>query len=162
MPASASAATASATARLVSHYEGLTLQSLPSLVSLYGEDACFKDPFNEVRGRDAIERIFRHMFDTLVAPRFVVLEAIPDASQAFLIWDFHFQRNGKGNAAPLRIHGSSHLRFDPDGRVSHHRDYWDPVEELYAKLPVLGPLARWLQGRLRAPQRQHGGALPPA
>lgn len=142
---------ASTTARLVDLYQGLTPDTLPALLCLYDRTAWFKDPFNEVQGHAAIERIFRHMFDALAAPRFVVTHAIPGTDQSFLVWDFHFQR--KGRPAPMRIHGSSHLRFGADGRVSHHRDYWDPVEELYAQLPVLGPLARWLQGRLRAPQR---------
>src|SRR5438445_13824263 len=45
-------------------------------------DACFKDPFNEVRGLLEIQRIFRHMFPQ-VAPRFMVttqglLGGLPD------------------------------------------------------------------------------------
>ena len=45
------------------------------------------------------------------------------------------------------IHGGSHLRFAPDGRIAEHRDYWDAAEELYAKLPVIGALMRWLRAR---------------
>ena len=40
---------------------------------------------------------------------------------------------------------ASHMRFAADGRVVYHRDYWDAAEELYEKLPVLGPLMRWLK-----------------
>jgi hypothetical protein len=34
--------------------------------------------------------------------------------------------------------------------VRLHRDYWDAAGELYAQLPLLGALMRWLQRRLRA------------
>ena len=47
-----------------------------------------------------------------------------------------------------RIHGATLLRFDADGRISEHRDYWDAAGELYAKLPLIGPLMRWLKHRL--------------
>lgn len=38
-----------------------------------------------------------------------------------------------------------------DGRIVLHRDYWDAAEELYAKLPVLGGLMRYLKRKLAAP-----------
>ena len=43
------------------------------------------------------------------------------------------------------IHGVSHLRFDDEGKVTHHRDYWDTGEELYAKLPLIGGAVRLLR-----------------
>jgi hypothetical protein len=38
----------------------------------YAADARFKDPFNEVQGVPAIQRIFTHMYEALDQPRFVV------------------------------------------------------------------------------------------
>lgn len=137
---------------LIAAYEQLSRAHLTALLDLYAEDASFKDPFNEVRGRVAIERIFTHMFDVLVAPRFVVTQAVSEGSQAFLSWEFHFCRSA--GSRPMCIHGATHLHFGPDGRVSAHRDYWDAAEELYAKLPVLGPFMRWIQRQLATPQ--HG------
>jgi steroid delta-isomerase len=43
----------------------------------------------------------------------------------------------------------------PTGKVVWHRDYWDAAEELYAKLPAIGWLMRFLQpqaGRLSGGQ----------
>ena len=37
-----------------------------------------------------------------------------------------------------------------DGRVSAHRDYWDTGEELFARLPLLGALMRFLRRCLGA------------
>jgi steroid Delta-isomerase len=128
-------------------YETLSPASLAGIGQVYASEAFFRDPFNEVRGLDKVERIFAHMFETLDAPRFVVIDAFEQGDQAFLTWDFHFQRMGQ--AQPMKIHGSSHLRFDADGRVAYHRDYWDAAEELWERVPLLGALMRWLKGRLR-------------
>lgn len=136
------------TQRVVQAFEGLSPTSLPNLLALYAPQATFKDPFNEVVGQVAIAGIFQHMFDTVDAPRFQVLQTIEQGEQAFLTWDFHFRRRPSG--LPLCVHGCTHLRFDAAGRIVMHRDYWDAAEELYAKLPVLGPVMRWLQRRLRA------------
>ncbi|MBI5257124.1 MAG: nuclear transport factor 2 family protein [Burkholderiales bacterium] len=135
--------------RVVTLFEALAPADLARLGEVYAPQARFKDPFNEVQGPDAIGRIFAHMFETLEAPRFVVQDALVDGNQAFLTWDFECRRRGSRGAA-LRIHGGTHLRFDAQGRVLLHRDYWDAAEELYERLPLLGALMRWLKRRLSA------------
>lgn len=132
--------------QIVSRFERLERGDLPRLHELYTEDAFFKDPFNAVQGVDAIRAVFAHMFDTLTAPRFEVLQVIVQGDQCFLSWDFHFGLPRLG-PAPQRIHGGSHLKLAADGRIAWHRDYWDAAEELYEKLPLLGTLMRWLKRR---------------
>lgn len=140
---------AAALARLVAFYEGISEAALAQLASIYAADAWFKDPFNEVRGIAAITAIFRHMYQQVEDPRFVVGTSVLQGDDAFLTWDFHFRMKGAGSA-PHTIRGASHLRFAAGGAVCLHRDYWDAAEELYEKLPLLGALMRWLKRRASA------------
>ncbi len=135
-------------AALVSFFETLTADNVTQVRALYADDAFFKDPFNEVRRLDDIERIFVHMFRQVDAPRFVITATVLQGEQAFLTWDFRF-RMRHWKATEQCIRGATHLRFAPDGRVTLHRDYWDAAEELYEKLPVLGGLMRWLKRAAR-------------
>lgn len=130
----------------VAYFEQLHREDLPRLGRFYAADTRFKDPFNEVVGVEAVAGIFRHMFDTLDEPRFVVRDVIVQGDQAFLAWDFLFRmrRFDRGGQC---IRGASHLRFGPDGLITEHRDYWDAAEELYEKLPLVGGLMRWLKRR---------------
>jgi steroid delta-isomerase len=137
---------AAALARLVTFYETISADALAQLATIYADDAAFKDPFNEVRGLAPITAIFRHMYEQVDAPRFVVTTRVLDGDDAFLTWDFTF-RMKRFSTAPQTIRGATHLRFDGEGRVCLHRDYWDAAEELYEKLPLLGTLMRWLKGR---------------
>ncbi len=114
-----------------------------------GRDVSFKDPFNEVSGVAQVQRIFAHMFASLVNPRFVVHDMAVDGDQCFLSWDFHFATR-RGARQPITVRGGTHLRFASDGRIALHRDYWDAAEELYEKLPLLGALMRWLKRRVNA------------
>ena len=123
---------------IVHWFETLTRETAGHVDRYYAPEAFFKDPFNEVRGVSAIQRIFAHMFEQVDDPRFVVTERLADENSAMLVWEFRY---GKGQ----RIRGVSHLRFAEDGRVAYHRDYWDAAEELYEKLPFLGGLMRWLR-----------------
>jgi hypothetical protein len=135
---------------LIQFYHDLTLDSLARFPEFYSANAYFKDPFNEVRGVAAIQRIFTHMFSQVAEPRFVVTEKVADAGGVMLIWEFYYRVRlwGKGEAQVMR--GVSHLKFDPDGKVNYHRDYWDTAEELYMKLPALGSLMRGLRRMLAA------------
>jgi steroid Delta-isomerase len=141
--------TVSADARtqaLIVFFETLTPSTLAELPRHYASEARFVDPFNDVTGIGAITHVFTHMFTVLDAPRFEVLDTITEGDQCFLLWNFHFRQKGQTRAAC--IHGSTHVRFAPDGRVQLHRDYWDPARELYETIPLLGGLMRWLRRKL--------------
>lgn len=129
---------------LIRFFEQIDPSNVSQLSQVYTPDAFFKDPFNEVRGIDAITHIFRHMFDQVDSPRFIITNSVIQGEQAFLTWDFLF-RMKRFSAEEHCIRGATHVRFAADGRVNFHRDYWDAAEELYEKLPLLGSLMRALK-----------------
>jgi hypothetical protein len=73
---------------------------------------------------------------------------VVDDTGALLTWDMTFRIRRLRPLELRTIHGATHLKFDATGRVAYHRDYWDAAEELYAKLPLIGPLMRWLRRRM--------------
>ncbi|MBC5765236.1 nuclear transport factor 2 family protein [Ramlibacter albus] len=131
---------------LVAMFESMAPHDVPRLARWYTDDAWFKDPFNDVRGLAAIQRIYAHMFEALESPRFTVVSQVVQADECALMWEFRFRRRGE----TMVIRGASHLLLAADGRIESHRDYWDPAEELYEKLPLLGAFMRWLKRRLQA------------
>lgn len=134
-------------ARVVTFFEELSPADLDRLGEIYAARAAFKDPFNEVQGLAAIRRIFTHMYAELERPRFVVTQAVAEGDAAFLTWKFHFRSPSLGTQEMV-ICGATQLAFEPGGGlVVVHRDYWDTGEELYARLPLLGSLMRWLRRR---------------
>lgn len=135
-------------ARVKGYFETLTPESVERMGEVYAPDAYFRDPFNEVTGLGQVQRIFRHMYDPLVDPRFVILETIEEGDRLVLTWDMLFRIRKYRPEVERKIHGLSLLRFAPDGRVAYHRDYWDAAGELYAQLPLVGPLMRFLARRM--------------
>lgn len=136
-------------ARIADWFEQLAPADIERPGELYAADARFKDPFNDVQGVAATQRVFAHMFTALHEPRFKVHEVIMQGDRCFLSWDFGF-RFKRFSSAPQTVRGSSHLVLDAQGRITLHRDCWDVAEELYEKLPVLGAFMRWLKRRANA------------
>ena len=132
---------------IIRFFETLSPDRLENLTEVYTADARFKDPFNAVQGVAAIQGVFRHMYTSLDAPRFVVTGHIAQGEQCFLTWQFKFGFRNYHRGTEQTIEGGSHLLLAADGRIQQHRDYWDAAEELYEKLPVVGGLMRWLKKR---------------
>ena len=130
--------------KLIGFFETINAGNISQLAQVYTEDVFFKDPFNEVRGLSDVVRIFSHMFEQVVSPRFVVTGHVLQDDQAFLTWNFLF-RMKRFSTEEQCIRGATHLRFGADGKANFHRDYWDAAEELYEKLPLLGGLMRGLK-----------------
>jgi steroid delta-isomerase len=133
-------------------FERLTVADLDRMHELFTEDARFVDPFNDARGLPAVRAVFERMFARCVDVRFEVHEALRDGELALLHWTMRFRpapsRPGGTPGAEWTLHGMSRVRFAADGRVAEHVDHWDTGGQLYARLPLLGPLIRWLQRRL--------------
>ena len=135
-------------AKLIDFYHLLTPEAVARMGDFYVHDAYFKDPFNEVNELVEIQRIFRHMFVALNDVKFNVSETIAQESGVVLIWDFTFRIKKYKPEILQRIRGVSHIRFNAEGKVNYHRDYWDAAEELYEKLPLVGGLMRFLKKRV--------------
>ena len=131
-------------------YENLKEGSLDEMEFFYDENAFFKDPFNEIEGRDKLMKIFAHMFETLEKPQFVILDTIENSSCAFLTWDFFLRIKGRG----LKIHGSSHLKFNEENRIVYHRDYWDVGEEILLNVPFIRLMYSYFRKKLALPKER--------
>jgi len=93
------------------------------------------------------------MFETLDSPKFIITHKLFDSNQAFIAWDFLFSLK----SAPQKyfnIKGTSHIHFETDSegivKIKYHRDYWDPAEGIYEKIPGVGGLFRWIKNRASA------------
>ena len=134
-------------ASIITFFETLSPGQLAQLPAFYTPQAAFKDPFNAVRGLQAIEKIFSHMYVALDRPRFVVTDAVTQDNQCFLAWNFEFYFRRFDTTTLQTVRGGSHLKLTEAGLIELHRDYWDAAEELYEKLPAVGSLMRWLKKR---------------
>lgn len=136
---------------VVHWFETLTPATLGAIDGLYAADARFKDPFNDVQGRERIRAVLAHMFEQVAEPRFVVDSVALQGHTAYLGWAMHYRRHG--GTQVHSIVGCTRLQLGESGLVAEHRDFWDPAEAVYAQVPLLGRLLAWLRRRLAAPQR---------
>ncbi|MEN2990129.1 nuclear transport factor 2 family protein [Tistrella sp. BH-R2-4] len=140
-------------------FETLSPATLDRIDALSVPDLRFVDPFNDVTGRERVRALLAHMFQTLDAPRFVVLHQACDGDIGLIRWRFTARRSGQ--AAGFTIEGMSEVRLAGDGRVIAHIDHWDAAGQIYERVPVLGFVLRRIRARLAAPVAKKPRRSPP-
>lgn len=139
-----------ALAAWIALFDVLRVGRLPereTLAACATEDVLFRDPFNEVRGHDAMQRVFAHTLANIRDVHLTVLDTAWSGDVAFIKWEMGGRVKYLGD---WRVTGMSEITFAADGRVSAHVDYWDAAGGLYARLPLVGPLMRGLLAMGRA------------
>ncbi len=129
-------------------FERLVPETLDEIDLVYASSARFIDPFNDLSGRDNIERVFAHMFETLDSPRFKVTSIAAHQTIGFMTWDFLFVRRGREQ----KIFGCTQFEINDRGLIVLHRDFWDPAAQVYEQVPVLGTILRLLRRKLALPK----------
>lgn len=127
--------------------ETMTPDSLSLLPELVTPDVHFVDPFNDVRGADALRRVLLKTLEDLPGLRFAVTHRAWDGDLFLMRWQFDAVTKG---GLRLSFAGMSELTFAADGRVARHIDHWDAGKTFYEKLPLVGALLRAIRRKVAA------------
>ncbi len=128
-------------------FKNVTPESLrEKTAGLYAEDVWFNDTLKTLRGRAALEAYFLKTMDHVDLFQTEVNDVARSNGDFYVRWtmDIRF----KGAKEPVRTIGVSLLRFDREGRVVLHQDFWDSAAGFYEHLPVLGGVMRWIKSKI--------------
>ena len=127
----------------------MSTQNVRAMVrDVYAEDAYLNDTLKEVRGIDAIESYFLHSVDATERVTAEILDVAESNRDYSLRWVMAITFKRLNDREPTRSIGMSHLRFNADGKVVYHQDYWDSASGFYQYVPILGRLIKAIKGRL--------------
>jgi hypothetical protein len=131
--------------------EALTPDSVDALGAFYSEHCEFTDPFQTVRGRNAVIQVYRDMFTHLYIPQFRNVRVLgaprsKEGGQEIVIgWEFSFSLSEK--KPRQTIPGCSLLQFDENLQIVRHFDYWD-ASALMQALPMVGAVVGFIRRKI--------------
>jgi steroid delta-isomerase len=128
-------------------YDTFSPAWLDRLEELYAPGFHLEDPFHTFDGDFvAMRAYFNKVLTKLADSKFFSEDDATGTDGTYVRWRWEWKLRGKD---PLRIvPGVTHLRFDRDGKITHHRDHFDAADGFYAALPVVGTLLRQIKKRL--------------
>ncbi|PSW20180.1 nuclear transport factor 2 family protein [Photobacterium sanctipauli] len=135
------------TTKFVQAYSELNKHNLSILEDLYDNDVVFEDPAHRMEGWDSLHQYFTRLFSAVTECDFDIHESVSQGDVAYLQWTMSFSHPRIDGGKQRKVRGCSRLEF-ANGRVIHHRDYFDMGEMIYEGVPILGALVRHLKASL--------------
>lgn len=116
--------------------------------SVYAPEVRFNDTLKSVKGVEPLEHYLVETARNVESCKVEIDEVLSSSSGVYVRWRMHirFKKFHKGETQSSI--GMTHLRFDREGRVAYHQDYWDSGANLFEKIPVLGSGIRAVKRRL--------------
>ena len=115
---------------------------------VYAKDVHFDDNLKEVRGLDDLREYLVETARSVESCTVEVLDVARSGDEFYLRWEMEIRSRKLRRGRPLLSYGVTHLRYDADGRIILHRDFWDAAGGLFEHLPVIGMIIRKIKARL--------------
>lgn len=119
------------------------------LDATYADDVWFDDTLKRIEGREALRPYLEHSAAAVEDCRVVIRETVGNGDGDYFVrWamTIRFRRFRRG--VDTESIGMSHLRFDREGLVVLHQDYWNAADGLFQHVPLLGTAIRAIKRRL--------------
>jgi len=114
----------------------------------YAENLYFNDTLHTFNDRAGLSKYLQETAERLESVQVEVDRVIVDGADVWLKWRMSTRVRALGRTMQADTIGMTHLRFDDNGLVVLHQDYWDSTEGVFSHLPFIGGLVRWTRNRL--------------
>lgn len=136
--------------RFVDLYTGLNQSNWREAAeALYAERFYFNDTLHTITHRDNLIKYFESIraADSSIAVQ--VEDVIQKGADVYVRWSMQtqFSITGSGLISTDSI-GISLLRFNSQGKIVFHQDFWDNTQGFYRHLPVTGSALGFIQRRM--------------
>lgn len=113
---------------------------------VYAADAWFNDTIATEVGIEAIEKYLLKTAEGAEKVQARVNDVAVSGADVYVRWTMEIRAKNLAGGQPIVTEGISQLRFDRDGRIILHQDFWNPATGIYQHLPLLGPAIRFVNG----------------
>ena len=115
---------------------------------LYSENIHFSDALILTKDKQVIVKHFSDLEAAGNQVKVTMHQKLISGNDIFLVWSM------EARFTPIRREmisdslGVTHLRFDEDGKVILHQDFWDSTEGFFRHIPVLGSVVNSVKRRV--------------
>jgi SnoaL-like domain len=109
----------------------------------------FNDTLVTLHNRRELQKYFEHTQKNLDSMSFKILDLQETGYYVFIRWTMHTKFTVMGQSSNVQSIGMSHLRFNNEGKIILHQDYWDSMQGFYQHIPVIGGVLQWIKNGLQ-------------
>lgn len=148
-PGEGTAAEKAAVQRVKDFLGSLTPENVQANTSkVYAGEAYFNDTLKTLNGVEAIEEYLVHTAETVNGITVEFDDVARSGPDFYFRWRMDFQAPKLRGGETIRTIGITQIRFDDEGKVLLHQDYWDSMAGLFEHLPVTNQMAGLVRSKL--------------
>lgn len=119
-----------------------------NVVRVYAEQIYFRDAFKQLDSAVAVRDYLLHGLEPVSGVRFVFNRVIRSGGDFYVDWTMAIDFKKTPPETWEESMGVSHFRFNSEGQVIFHQDYWDPTDIVYKRIPLVKQLIAYVKRKL--------------
>ena len=149
-PESAEQGSREAVERFSKFLQGIGSQEFirENTAEVYAKNAYLNDTLVTHRGAEAIEAYFAKTAETVTSISVDIDDVVQSGLDFYVRWTMIFAAPALGKGLPVHSVGISQVRFDGEGKVTMHQDFWDSGTNIFAQIPVSGVVIDAIRKRM--------------
>lgn len=116
--------------------------------TVYARDAYLDDTLKTLRGSDAIRDYFVKTARGLDGMSVRFDDLAVSGRNYYFRWTMETRMKHLARGRAVRTTGVTLVRFNREGQVILHQDYWDSARGVWEHVPAVGSAIRWIRSRL--------------
>jgi hypothetical protein len=119
-----------------------------NVTQVYAEEVYFRDAFRQFDSPTDMRDYMLHGLEPLAAAEFVFNRVIRSGGEFYLDWTMRLDFKSTPPGTWEESIGMSHIRYNTEGQVIFHQDYWDPTDIVYRRIPIAKQLISYTKGKM--------------
>ncbi len=115
---------------------------------VYAPDAFLNDTLKTIHGAPAIRDYFIKTAKGLESMTVTFDDVAVSGSNYYFRWTMDTRMKNLAKGRTIRTIGMTLVRFDREGRVILHQDFWDSAQGVWNHVPGVGGAIRWIRSKI--------------
>ncbi len=149
LPAAGSEEEAAMLDAVRSLYGEYTRENLSAHLSeVYADEVYFRDAFRQLSTSGAMLEYMLAGLEPLEGAEFVFNDIARSGGDFYIDWTMRLDFKSTPSGTWEESIGMTKMRFNSEGKVIFHQDYWDPTDIVYRRIPVARQLIGYVKKKM--------------
>lgn len=119
-----------------------------NVTQVYATDVYFRDAFKQYSSSEDIRDYMLAGLKPLYQAEFIFNRFARSGGDYYFDWTMRLDFKKTPPGTWEESIGVSHMRFNSEGKIIFHQDYWDPTDIVYRRIPLVKQLIAFVKNRL--------------
>ncbi|MBT62605.1 MAG: hypothetical protein CML13_05265 [Puniceicoccaceae bacterium] len=115
---------------------------------VYADKVYFRDAFRRLGSASEIREYMIEGLAPLEGSEFVFHKIVRSGGDFYIDWTMRLDFKKTPTGTWEESIGMTRMRFNSEGQVIFHQDYWDPTDIVYKRIPVAKQLIGYVKGKM--------------